>query len=363
MRWPIQLYLLFSHFFPSSFLFAQESSAPSLKDQWMILENELDSLALFNIMDSILYGIDEQSSEFNFYSSFNSNVAILGRNSGIDQNGLSLGSSFYHKKGIFLDFAGYINSGSNPNYNLTTLSIGYMKLLGSRFYINAKYDRWIYNLGSDAEPPSFENSASIASSFNSNNWSSTLDYTYFFGNDQSIRITLLANYDIKIKAFPPFNSIIMSPMGTMTFGNGDVIQLITNNNINTNAINNQLKYLRLLENNQLESYLESEVNNQNITEKRARFIYNQTLELIENPKAISALEYQLEVGNTTEITSKEFGIMNYNLSLPINFKLKNWNLLLSYTYSFPVKLPGESLDLDPLGFGSIAVVYRLPFNK
>ena len=57
-----------------------------------------------------------------------------------------------------------------------------------------------------------------------------------------------------------------------------------------------------------------------------------------------------------------YGIMNYGFSLPILLTVQNLTWSLSYTYSIPVNLPGETTDWSPIGYFGTSLSYRIPLK-
>ena len=110
--------------------FSQESQELSYAEQLLALEEELDSLSIFNLLDSVLLLSAVQKSELNVRVGLTSSVTSAGRDYNIDQTGYSAGLSYFHKSGGYLDLAGYYNTNVEPSYNPTILSAGY---LGSLF--------------------------------------------------------------------------------------------------------------------------------------------------------------------------------------------------------------------------------------
>ena len=76
------------------------------------------------------------------------------------------------------------------------------------------------------------------------------------------------------------------------------------------------------------------------------------------PRWQEAINNQLFDVSTTE----SFGLMSVNFSLPVSFTIKNLSIMLSYSYSIPIALPGEEFELDPIGYFGTTLSYRIPFK-
>ena len=95
----------------------------SILSEDSLLLDELDSLSIFALLDSILNS-DYRQSQLALRIGFTSDVVNAGRDLGANQQGLTPGVSYYHKSGLFASAIGYWNSQFDPKYNLTVLSAG-----------------------------------------------------------------------------------------------------------------------------------------------------------------------------------------------------------------------------------------------
>jgi hypothetical protein len=62
-----------------------------------------------------------------------------------------------------------------------------------------------------------------------------------------------------------------------------------------------------------------------------------------------------------QIDKKEFGLMNYSATLPLRLSKKSWSFIASYTYNWPVALPGES-EIPQNSFVSLAISKTINFK-
>lgn len=333
-------------FFVGSALLAQDSSQLSYQEQWAQLEADLDSFSIFLAIDSLLTYDLSPPSEFNFRLSYNSNITSAGRNYGLDQHGLSPGVSYYHKTGLFADVAGFWNSDSDPNYSLTTFSVGFLKTLSSKWSIGADYERWFINGGSTT----FENNLGINTNYQIGPIDVALDYSYLFGKENGSRLITNLSTTINIgKNFLGFSRVSLSPTVSFIMGHDIVTTFSTSDNRNVIY----LLQLVTLEPEERDLALRALVANGTLTTQQAFRIRNRINNL--TPEQ----EQRLLEAAFIASDNKEFGALNYSFTLPLTLSNKRSILMLSYTYSVPIALPGETASFDPIGFFSLSYNYRL----
>lgn len=328
------------------------------------LEAELDSFGIFSLIDSVLFADFKPPSEFNIRFGYNSNVVSAGRNYGINQHGLSPGISFYHKNGWFADVAGFWNSEFDPKYNLTMLSAGYMGIINKHFSYTLDAEKWFYHYEVTSDFNSIPDN-SIGGSFSYSNKFiySNLDYSYLFGDGDAHRIIGNINGNIKFNGFWGIKKITIFPGLSAVYGNdqvviqfnGDILdELLTNEYLRQNLSSEDFQaFLTSIELTQEQEFRLRRINNNNRlspTQKRNRT----TLIYLQNEEVLNYLYDQLDEVRVS------YGIMNYSFSLPISLSFGKFSTLLSYTYSVPMKLPGETLELEPIGFFGITFSYRIP---
>lgn len=271
-----------------------------------------DSLNIFNLIDSLLT-LEENTprSQLAIRLTYNSNVLYTGRTLGIDQFGLSPGVSFYHKTGFYTDVSGFWSADFDPNYYLTILSLGYMHAFNSKFSFVAGYDRYFYNLEDEYVP--YTNGLRISPIFDWKFITVQCDYTFYFGDDHANRIMPSLGLNLTKKKLLGIDRISFNPALYVLFGDASFTNII-------------------------------------IPSSPAEWI-----------KARIKMQQGLP-WYTTE-TYREFGVMNYSLSFPLNVQHKNFNFYLSYVYSIPKALPSETLTLSETGFLAAGVTYYINFGQ
>jgi hypothetical protein len=330
------------------------------------LEAELDSFGIFMLIDSVLLSDFSPPSELNIRIGYNSNVLNAGRNYGLNQHGISPGVSFFHSKGWFADLTGFWNSEFEPKYNLTMLSGGYMGILGNKFSYSFTAEKWFYHYETESELNSLpKNSIGLSFNYNHRYFTTGLNYSYLFGSSTAHRLIGSINGIIKIPTFWKIKSITLLPGFSTLYGNeniliqfnGDILEeLKTNEYLQQNLRDEEFQnFLNSVNFSSEEAFALRRIdqnNRLNDRQKRTR----KTLIYLQNE---DILNYVYSILDTQQ---NSYGIMNYSLSLPVSITFKSFSTFIAYTYSIPQKLPGETLDIDPVGFFSLTFSYRLPLR-
>lgn len=342
----------------------------SYQEQLLALEMELDSLSIFNLLDSaLLLGI-AQKSELNVRYGFTSSVTSAGRDYNIQQTGHSWGAAYFHKSGIYTDLSGYWNSDLVPSHNPTIFSLGYLHSSSKQWSYSLDYEHWFYN-PKDSSDNALTNSLGTSVSYDFKKGYASLDYSYLFGKESSSRFIGSLAGTLNLGKWWAFNSVSIFPTFSLMAGNGNITTLrITTQQISDEAklqINriDRLADLTQKERDYLIFLTNRSYRNGNITLRRRNSILN--LISIANTATEEELEElnriaQNGVEEQEFLDGEEFGILNYSFTLPISLTAKRVSILLSYTYSIPVKLPGEFFEADPVGYFGASVLYRIPFK-
>ena len=327
------------------FTLSEAQETKSLQAQWLALESELDSFSIFLALDSALNFGQGLSSDFNIHLTYNSNISSTGRNFGLDQQGFSPGISYYHKSGFWGDLSGYWNSATDPNYNLTILSAGYLHYFDKKWSAGISYERWFSQGGSDL----LENNLGLNTNYNFGPISANIDYSFLFGEDTANRFIGSLSGNIAGKWWF-FDRVSINPFASIIVGN-DNVSLFS---LSTNERLNNLYLLTTLEEEEINLYFRAAVASGRLTTEQALRLRRALLTLTDDQ-----LEELIDAVFIEENESV-FDILNYSFGLPISFSMDRLLILLAYTYSIPVRLPGEEFTIDPIGYFSISLNYRLP---
>lgn len=317
----------------------------SYQERWALLEAEIDSFAIFNAIDSLFSTKISIPSEWNARLTYNSNITSTGRNFGIDQHGFSPAVAYYHQSGLYGDISGYWNSESEPNYSLTVFSLGFIGFINEKWSYGVNYEHWLAN----QTTPAFENSFGTSTAYQIGQINLGVDYSYLFGSETAHRIINNVSYRFSFKNFWFFDKVNFSPGVNYIIGNDEV----TTFNTSSNDRLNNLLVLSQLSPQELNRTLLVLIGQERITRQQANSIRN-------NINNLSNEQYELLLEEAfVEENEKVFGPLNYSFTLPVSLSTKKYLLLLAYTYSIPIQLPGETTNLDPIGYFSVSFNYRI----
>ncbi len=337
------MYKIFFQLYPAILLFfiietlslsakAQDTRTDSLMHEYLrtdslvLAELSSDSLSILDFLDSLM----NKKLEFSTLSGrlgYTSNITNAGRDYGVQQYGLSAGISYYHKSGFYGDLSGYWNSDANPRINPLVGSLGFMYSDIPHFSVTAFYDHYFYFQGNDSLPYKypFTNSLNLSPYLDLKFLSIGVNYSFLFGNENAHRIRPDIYLNLSIKNIGIIRKIQFLPGASIYLGNQDVVAF-SNNFIDLKKFISEVGISRF------------------------RQLYKRY--------GKSLLNYVMQ-----EQVTNEFGIMNYNFSVPVNIYFGSMTLSLSYFYNIPVALPGEQIDITPNSFFSTSLLYTFPFYK
>lgn len=349
---------------------ASSQDSLSYADQLKAIELEMDSLSIFNLIDSLFSLEISPKSELNVRFGFSSSVTSAGRDYGLNQAGLSSGLAYYDKSGFYGDLSGYWNSGTSPKYNPTILSTGYLGITSTKWSYSFDYEKWFYNPKDSSDNP-LTNSIGASTSYNFDKGFASLDYSFLFGAETAHRIIGNLSWDIKLGKWWIFKSIRLYPSASIMFGNGTITELRVTQKVNNDRIKDILSQINSFStlNDTQKRYLSILIfnaNDQGVITDSERF---QLRQKIRNSGDLTSSDKEVLIkvidsfNQTSEfVESNRFGLLNYSFTLPLSLSTGRLNILLSYTYSIPVKLPGEFFSVDPVGYFGTSISYRIPFK-
>jgi hypothetical protein len=312
--------------------FAQENDIDSLlqstlySDSLLLEELVLDSITILDLIDSLI-STDFRYSSLVLRMGYISDIVNAGRDFGINQYGFSAGMSYYHKSGLFSDITGYWNSDMEPKYNPTIVSLGYLGSILPRWNIITSYEHNFYHTGNTE----YETYYPLTEALNFTTYydikflSAGFDYTFLFGEESAHRVRPHVFSTIRFPDVGFIDEISLIPSVSLLFGNQNIYYV----DGNYQAL--WLLYKRL---------------------GRVRFLRLYR----ERPDLINALL-------PAEGFNNVFGLMNYSLSLPVNFKIGDFSLSTGYFLNIPVALPGETIDDSPNHYFNVMALYFIPFRK
>ena len=350
---------------------SQAQDEVSYAEQLKALEGELDSLSIFNLIDSLFDTEVLPASELNVRLGFTTNVTSAGRDYNISQSGFAPAVSYYHRSGLYGDLAGYWNSGVDPSYNPTVFSLGYLGTFENpKWSFSIDSERWFYNPNDSSNNPLFY-SLGASLSYDFKFGFASVDYSLLFGNASANRIIFNLSGNIPLGKWWVFENINLYPSAGMMIGNSDITQLrITNRQLseqNAERISRIVSFSELNEDQRrfMASLIIRSFRNGVITvDERNTLLQDLSTASNLSDESINALNEIANEGFPVSefVESSEFGVLNYAFTLPLSLSIGRVNLLLSYTYSIPIQVPNEFIEVDPIGYFGASVSYRIPFK-
>ena len=302
--------------FFSNALNAQNSLATSSDSALEELSIEdLDTLSIFQLIDSLLELETVRSSQFSLHLGYTSEVSNAGRTLDIRSYGFNPGISYFHKSGLYADVTGFWNSNLDPKYDLTLVSAGYIGILSPKISFSVSYDHSFYT---DTEidldypewvvdlllPPILNNSLSTGMVWDLGVVETGFDYSWMFNKESAHRLQGRVNGDFKKYRWLGMDRISLRPAFEVLFGNAEVF---------------------------------------NVTFSREALFQKRFPYLIDN--------------------SNEFGLMNYRFRMPLSVTKKPFQMIFEYNYNIPVSLPGEDYQYPNNSFFSIDLYYNFSIGS
>ncbi len=275
------------------FLEDEEVENNSEEDLLLLLleeEKELDQLISGGTKFKFLY----------FSVDYNSDTYFSGRDIGIDQYNLRPQITYMNSKGFYSSISGIYYSQFDPNWDFTSVSLGYGKSIGKKKQIRltANYSRYFYSQG--VENP-FKNAIGLGVGIKNKkrNLGTRLSLTTSFGDETSYQLssTNFARFKIfKNKT----TSLYFRPMINITMGN------------------------------------------------QIYFRESGTV-LIDNEEFV---DYE-------EIDT--FSLINTQINFPLQLNYKDFDFELGYNYNVPHNISQSSFTYKNTGFFNFSVGYLLDF--
>lgn len=222
--------------------FSSYAQEPRTEEEINMLLDEL-YFSEEQLIDDILASLSQKHF---IYSSFtlNSNTYFSGRESGIDQFNFFPQVSYFHPSGFNLSLSGLYYENFEPNWDFTSLSLGYFTAIDNKelLSLNTGYTRYFFSDGSDVFTNSIDLSLGLRNK--TNTLGTTLYASYLFGSEQALqlilspygRITLLNKKTFSLRFRPQLNFIIAqqtialeelnSQTQELQFTNYDVFELL-----------------------------------------------------------------------------------------------------------------------------------------
>ncbi len=236
---------------------------------------------------------------------------FAGRDYGVRQSITTPSLTYNHRSGVYAGVSGSFYSQEVPTYTLTDFSLGYGNMLGSKLLYNVSYDHYAYN---QSGPTILGNTAGLLLSYDVGPVSLGSSYALLFGGGHTGHRLLpsLSGYHAW-KHLGFIDKLFVLPSLSATIG--------------TQNTSYQIFPAKAAE------------------ASKAK-----------KPKKGAAPASQ---PITEEVTN--FGLMSWNLALPVKVRVGHVTCGVTYNYVLPVKLPheDEAAGFGPKSYFSFSLSYSL----
>ena len=231
--------------------------------------------------------------------SYNSNTFFSGRDSGTDQFNVIPQISYYHSSGFNASISGIYYQNFAPNWDFTSVSLGYFKPFGAS-------KNWMFNLG----------------------------YTKYFYSDDFDDFT--NSIDVSLGIRNKKRTLGTTLAGSYIFGTDNSYQLVTNSFVSFNLHRTANFALRF------RPTISFVVANQTFGKY--------TLRIINGRRVL--------VYSSTEV----FDLLNTQIGFPISFSKKSWDVEIGYYLNLPNAVADET-NLSNTSFIGFSVGYLFDFSS
>jgi hypothetical protein len=223
--------------------------------------------------------------------SYSPQTLFAGRDYGLRQSTTTPSLSYYHRSGAYASVSGSLYSVSTPHYLLTDLTAGYGNLLGNSFLYNVSYDHYVF---SEAGQGTLTNAAGALLSYDLGPVSLSTTYSLLFGNGQTGQRLLPAISGYKAwKKLGFIDKLFIVPSLSATIGTDNIVYQV---------------------------FPRKEVSKTTKPKKPAK------------------------PGQPVETELTTFGLMSWNLALPVKVRVGSFTAGATYNYIIPIQLAHETTD-------------------
>ncbi|WP_223649800.1 hypothetical protein [Hymenobacter psoromatis] len=223
--------------------------------------------------------------------SYSPQTLFAGRDYGLRQSTTTPSLNYYHRSGAYVGVSGSLYSVSTPHYLLTDLTAGYGNLLGNNLLYNFSYDHYVF---SEAGQGTLTNAGSVLLSYDVGPISLGTTYSLLFGNGQTGHRLLPSISGYKAwKNLGFIDKLFILPSLSATIGTDNIVYQV----FPRKAVSKVTK-----------------------AKKPAK------------------------AGQPVDMELTSFGLMSWNLALPVKVRIGNFTAGATYNYIIPIQLAHESAD-------------------
>ncbi len=258
------------------------------------------------------------------YSSinYNSNTFYSGRSIGVNQFNLSPQISYLNSNGLNISLSGIYLDQFDPEWDLTTISLGYSK--------------WINK----------ENTLSLNSTFNN----------YFYSYDQNDIYSRSVSFGMSYQSFN--DKLFLNTSAGIFFDGSNLFQIASNFYYSFNLIKKREKIKSLSKSSQVwKINVNGQQKSRRILSDKFTLDFKPMVSFYFNSETIDT-EYSPSFffNPNDSVDQNYFGLINTQIKLPIEFNLNSSDLELSYYINIP-KSVGEENNLPITSFFGISIGY------
>ena len=283
----------------------------------------------------------EENSSITFRLAYTSKALFAGRDFGITQTALMPDITYYHKSGLYAELTGLSYSKSTPKYELTFLSAGYTGFVGNLLY-SAEISKTFYTQPDPENPNPLPYALALTGSYDIGKISTNLGYTFMFGSETAHRINFGPSFFKKWTNIGFIDRLSINPGLNLVLGNQS-----SNYSQNWNTI-------------------ASGINTSTGTGTgfnalaAQRQLNNPNLPAVIRQRLIAMLKKNGTTANVATAPTNYFGLMAYDLSLPLSATVGAIRFSLTPHIIKPVKLfSTEDISTKLNSYFSFSVTYTL----
>lgn len=313
------------------------------------LDFQRDDAALLDSIALLLYGQEHTSHALSMRLGYTNKVLYAGRNYGVNQALMMPSLTYSHKSGWYGDLAGFSYSQSQPRYELTMISAGYIGAIGKKFLYIGEYSRSFFT-----KPDSntaLSNALTFYGAYSIGEYTSTLTYSTLFGNGSTSSL-LVPSFSraFTFSKLGFIDKITITPSVSASIGSINSFSNTFNPLLNGNPFTNG-------------SMIDTAaLRNSGWSGGRPPWATGNTsgTGTYGRPSGASGPPAWVTNAQNPNLAVNKFGVMAYTLSLPISIKIKNCNTSFTPSFIKPVRLSSfESLNPRPQFNFTVGVTYGL----
>lgn len=230
-------------------------------------------------------------------TTYNSDTYFSGRDIGIDQYNITPQITYVNSNGVFANISGIYYSEFEPNWDYTSLTLGYGKSIDKKklFRAHAAYSKYFYSDNGLDNLYTNALNLGISAKNKMRNLGAQLSGTYLFGEDQSFQITFKSHVIFKL-----------------------------------------------------------------LKTKNARLRFKPQLSIVAGKQTFELSQTIVQNGEliTDYIQNDVFDLINTQISLPLQFNSNSFDFELGYNFNIPSEIGDES-NLKTTGYFNLSIAYLI----